>query len=352
MQNRNLTRRAFYVTAATAFASIHAFGNTKPKTRVFILSGQSNCGGAGNGDLLPTPLRAKDPQALLFSKYTANRWQPLAPYKRTAEKFGIEKEGFGPELGFGREMRKAFPDDSICIIKQSSGGTSVVAWDKNHGTEEYTALMKEAGHIGSAKKDKPPQYPVLLKTIQDALALLDQPCEISGFLWFQAEADAKTERLASQWSGRVVTLLDNLAEDVGFSSAVPLMVMDSHFPSKNLQDKPHGEQIVPALLDYAQSGAAFGADELQKKAGLESLSANEFMSAFQAVTGRGSGFFDQADRISKMKRDIRKMAAERPKTAVIDVDDLPTYEGVHFTTAGQVEIGKRLAFAYKKSGAL
>jgi len=346
--NRIMTRRCFTAAAAAGAAvPLCSSGNTEGKKRVFILAGQSNCGGAGNGDLLPPACKEPDPRAMIFSKWTKNTWLPIAPYPRTEEKFKIEKSAFGPELGFGLEMRKAFPNDSVAIIKQAWGGTSVVAWEKNHGTAEYESLMTEAGHILDGKVMRDPQYPVLLKTIQDGLLQLDSPYEIGGFLWFQAEADTRTDHLAEQWAKRVVALLENLADDIGFSKDIPLFVMDSHFPSINDASQRHGQAIVSALMDYARTGESPSAEDLQRAAGLGQLSSAEFSEAFSAVTGKGPWFINHMQRISKMKRDIRALAADRPKTTVILVDDLPTYEGVHFNTEGQLEIGKRLLIAFK-----
>ena len=40
------------------------------KTRVFILSGQSNCAGAGNGELLPAEYQKTDSGAMIFANWT------------------------------------------------------------------------------------------------------------------------------------------------------------------------------------------------------------------------------------------------------------------------------------------
>lgn len=342
-----MLQRCFFVMVLSVFMVPAAClsTSTADPIRVFILSGQSNALGAGNGEQLSPELLRPDPDALIFSKWTDGKWIPVQPYPRKADKFNIQNVAFGPEVPFAKEMRKRYPHDRIAIIKQAVGGTSVVAWDKDYTSDAWVSAMEAAGHPPTGKKSRSPLYPVLLQDIRNGLAQLDAPYEISGFLWFQGEADQNRKISAQQWAGRVVDLVDNLAADVGFSPDIPLMIMDPHYLCRQRQ-APYSDQIIPALLETARTGEVL---DLQKKAGLEALTEQEFAEALVQTTGRTLRFFrNEGVWIRTMKRDLRDLAEERPNTAVIHVDDLPTYEGTHFTTEGQVEIGKRLTAAYSK----
>jgi hypothetical protein len=43
---------------------------------------------------------------------------------------------FGPEIAFGHEMAKAWPNETIGIIKFSTGGTSLLAWKPDWSKED------------------------------------------------------------------------------------------------------------------------------------------------------------------------------------------------------------------------
>ncbi len=49
-----------------------------------------------------------------------------------------------------------------------------------------------------------------------------------------------------------------------------------------------------------------------------------------------------------MKENLRAVNKELPYTALIENNDLPSYEGVHFTTEGIWTLGERFAGAYLK----
>ncbi len=133
------------------------------EARVFLLAGQSNMSGAGLFDELKKS-EQKAPEGVKI--WNKNEWQDVGP--------GVSaNEGrFGPELAFGRAMRKAFPDDAIYLIKTASGGTSM----HKHWNVESGTMRKR-----------------FLETAQAALKNLDKErvkYEIDGMLWMQGESDA------------------------------------------------------------------------------------------------------------------------------------------------------------------
>ena len=135
------------------------------EARVFLLAGQSNMAGAGLFDELKASEKKAPERVQIWHK---NQWQDLGP--------GVSaNEGrFGPELAFGRAMRKAFPEDDIYLIKTAAGGTS----------------MHKHWHFEGGKGSMLRRF---LKEARAALENLDEgrvKFSIDGMLWMQGESDA------------------------------------------------------------------------------------------------------------------------------------------------------------------
>jgi hypothetical protein len=111
---------------------------TSGEARVFLLAGQSNMAGAGLFDQLKKS-EQKAPEGVKI--WHKNQWQEVGP--------GVSaNEGrFGPELAFGRAMRKAFPEDAIYLINTAAGGTSMHKhWNVENGTmrKRFLATVRAA----------------------------------------------------------------------------------------------------------------------------------------------------------------------------------------------------------------
>lgn len=52
----------------------------------------------------------------------------------TSQQFDIPNKGFGPELTFIKTLKSHFINHILAVAQRSLGGTSIVAWDKNHAT--------------------------------------------------------------------------------------------------------------------------------------------------------------------------------------------------------------------------
>lgn len=119
--------------------------------------------GAGLFDQLKKSEQKPPEGVKIWSK---NQWHDLGPG------FSANTGRFGPELAFGRAMKKAFPDDSIYLIKTAAGGTSM----HKHWNVETGTLLKR-----------------FLKSAEAALQDLKKSrikYEIDGMLWMQGESDA------------------------------------------------------------------------------------------------------------------------------------------------------------------
>ncbi|MBK1831232.1 hypothetical protein JIN77_10875 [Verrucomicrobiaceae bacterium R5-34] len=162
MKNRGLARHSL-VTLLLLF--VFTAGNISAKARVFLLGGQSNMAGAGLFAELKKSEQVPPEGVLIWHK---NQWQKLGP--------GISANTgrFGPELAFGRAMRKAFPDDDIYLIKRASGGTSM---------HKHWTFANGGG-------------PLLKRFLADARAALKDldrkkvDYQVDAMLWMQGESDA------------------------------------------------------------------------------------------------------------------------------------------------------------------
>jgi len=95
--------------------------------KAFILAGQSNMVVWGDSTKLPDDLRKGNDRGLMFED---GKWQPLRPHQpanKGQKRVGLTDFSFGPEIAFGHEMAKAWPDETIGIIKLAIGGTSLLA---------------------------------------------------------------------------------------------------------------------------------------------------------------------------------------------------------------------------------
>lgn len=140
--------------------------------------------GQGISTDLPEEMLKPAERLLMFENGT---WQPLRPLTFR----------FGPEIAFGHAMAKAWPDETIGIVKQAKGGTGILAWSPTW-TKEKAGLTKD-GHKGNLWKE-------LTEKVHEACNAAD--CAISGFVWQQGAKDMNTMEASTHY-------LENLKELVG-----------------------------------------------------------------------------------------------------------------------------------------
>lgn len=135
-------------------------------TRVYVLAGQSNMMGQGSlVSELPSPYGVTQTDVKFWSN---NQWVPLAGG------FGVSASEFGPEVSFGYNIRRAYPNDDIYLVKYAVGSTNLINdWNPAGGGKEcYKGLTST---VNAAMKD-----------------LADAKPTIAGMLWMQGESDALT----------------------------------------------------------------------------------------------------------------------------------------------------------------
>ncbi len=258
--------------------------NQKPAL-LFIVDGQSNAGTTGNGELLGPDWQGVDSEVLFYSpQYLDHKnWVPLEPHPFRKANFGIDSLGFGVELSFARTVKESFPDYVIAVARRSSGGTSIIAWDKDWQRPGWKNEMRRVEN-----EDKPPQYPRLLKLVEESTAaLLAQPgisrVEYGGFIWIQGERDSRFQYGAERYEANLTALIANVRQDLN-SPALPFMFGEAHTHADAYMD----------LVDQA---------------------------------------------VRNVNRDVAH-------TGLVLTKDLSTYEGVHYDTAGTLELGLRFAAAF------
>ena len=154
--------RIYWVRAALGLLVLSLM-EASGEARVFLLAGQSNMSGAGLFDQLKKSEQKPPGGVKIWHK---NQWQEVGP--------GVSANAgrFGPELAFGRAMRKAFPEDAIYLIKTAAGGTSM----HKHWNVESGTMRKR--FLGTAR--------AALKNLDESRVRY----QVDGMLWMQGESDA------------------------------------------------------------------------------------------------------------------------------------------------------------------
>ena len=313
---------------------------------VYIIAGQSNCVGKGDADALPDVLKKAPPEMQLYQRgngFTAG-WRPLGPYPAGDSQQKMYKTGpmqFGPEISLGHALRERHPDRRIGLIKCSVGGTSVLVWSKDHGSPEWRQVAEPAGLAA----DKTTLYPGLIGDIRTALAEIDGPAQVQAFVWIQAEKDSMHPVSAAAWPGRVMRLRQDLAADLGWKADLPLVVMGPHVQVWERGPAPHAAQILAGIRAASASAGVISASRLQETSGLAELPATAFAKELGQMRAFLPGCLTQFEGVGIMQRGLETEAGKHPNVTVVRSDDLTTHEGLHFDTAGQIELGKRIAQA-------
>lgn len=164
---------------------------SEKKIKLFILSGQSNMVGQGLSGELSEDMWRGNERVLMFE---GGKWQPLRPLKIT----------FGPEIAFASEMAKAWPGETIGVVKQARGGTGVLAWHP-----EWTA--EKADLTGDARKGN------LWKELTDKVhkACENADCEIMGFIWQQGAKDMSKVETGKMYLVNLGALTEGLRREFG-----------------------------------------------------------------------------------------------------------------------------------------
>jgi hypothetical protein len=221
------------------------------------------------------------------------KWQPLRPHQPALggqKRVGLTEFHFGPEIAFGQEMAKAWPDETIGIIKFSIGGTSLLAWKPDWSKEDADRVGQ--GRHGSL-------YKRLMEKVEQAKSSRD--IEIVGFLWLQGGGDTKNADVAKEY-------LDNLKTVV---AAVRNETRVADLPF--IYGSTRIEGIPDDLTDFEEPK--------------------------NLPPGRPGAWL-----VLKAQFDAQKAIPNAKMVILRDIEKHP--RNVHYNTAGQLVVGKLFAKAY------
>lgn len=172
------------------------------KIKVFLLAGQSNMDGRGDGSRLTHEDKARlnavrDRVMLAYNHQDIVPLGVTTPQGQIATRFDLDLT-FGPELFFGLAVAEAWPDSKILLIKRSLGGSSLYGcWNPNWSLEKAT-LMNEA--------QRPKLYEDLVGYVRETLSEYDKDdYQIAGMLWVHGESDSNVKKfgpLPAEFYGR------------------------------------------------------------------------------------------------------------------------------------------------------
>ncbi|MEO0457743.1 MAG: sialate O-acetylesterase [Cyanobacteria bacterium P01_A01_bin.114] len=237
--------------------------------RLYVLAGQSNMTGLAE---LPEK-QSIHPQIFTFGNNY--RWQPAqepvdSPLGQVDTVSLDPEAGFGPSLAFARAMLADNPDWAIGLIPCAKGGSSIADWQRDRSDQTL--------------------YGSCLKRIQAASTL----GELSGFLFFQGEADAVDPKdypslrpAPDAWADKFSQLASDLRSDLA-QPALPIV--------------------------YAQLG---------------SISDPESFPGWQTVQAQ-------------------QAQVQLPHTVMITTTDLALKDAVHFNRASFEVIGERFAQGFEQ----
>ena len=105
----------FITSVEKVYCKSYSQGNSS-KYKVYILAGQSNMAGVGMNHELPSEFLGEQENVKIYAEGTIESslrkvWSTLRPG------FGSGSGAFGPELTFGKDMAKMYPDSQILLIK-------------------------------------------------------------------------------------------------------------------------------------------------------------------------------------------------------------------------------------------
>lgn len=175
---------------ASLLLSLSSMAAENP-VRVYILAGQSNMDGRGDGSKLTEDevRRLKLAGERVQFIYNGQPVGPLdvtIPPQHTAKKFSLERT-FGPEVFFGLSLAEKYPEERFLFIKRSRGGTSLYGCWNPEWSEEKAKITNE--------QDYPKLYHELESDIDKALEGRGEgEYEFCGMLWVQGEADSGVKK--------------------------------------------------------------------------------------------------------------------------------------------------------------
>jgi hypothetical protein len=257
---------------------------------VYLIGGQSNATGQGYIKNIPSSLTINTKVQLYHSADinsggVASTWMTLRPASEGADYCNLGLR-FGPELSFGNNIQSFYSNRQIAIIKHAKSGTNLYSqWAPGSSPSDSV-------HFG-------PEFKTFVNTVDGGLKALKsrglKPV-IRGMLWQQGEADADDG--GQNYGTNLKNFIARVREQ--WNSPDMLFVYGYVYPASNFGT---GRDIVRAA---------------EKNIDQDSGDALATRRAFVVET------------------DDLELRAADPNNCIAN-------DKVHFGTAGQLELGKRMA---------
>lgn len=178
------------------FVLLPFISSSQEKLDLFVLAGQSNAQGwMGDGAYYPEEEKELDDSILLNWTFVDNEssdgeWVTMQPQKGR-----FPKGHFGPEVSFGRELKKAGYNPAI--FKYTKGATGLARDWKAPG---------EGGIYDRMTRD--------LKFAINKLENHGFEVKVHGFIWIQGETDAGNEHAAKDYYHNLKKLINDFRNNV------------------------------------------------------------------------------------------------------------------------------------------
>ncbi len=262
---------------------------------VYLIGGQSNADGQGYSKNLPSGFTIDTRVQIYYSADKNQGVQARTWIPNCAASGGVDfcnlGATFGPELGFGNAIQAFYPSRRIALIKHSKSGTNLYSqWAPG-------SSPTDTGHFG-------PEFTTFVNTVTGGLEALKSrglhPV-LRGMLWQQGEADADAG--GQNYGPNLQAFIRRVREQ--WTAPDMLFIYGYVYPVAAAASNRTGRDVVRAAeKDVDQdSGAALATRR-----------------AFVVET------------------DGLEMRAQDPNVCGIVANDQ-----IHFGTAGQLELGKRMA---------
>ncbi len=238
--------------------------------RVFILAGQSNAVGYGEGADLPAalanqtdvlydffnPASRSDPD---YANTASLDWEPLTPK-------GVG-QWYGPEITFADQIKAALPDRRTAVVKVAAGGTNIREhWERGLPSDQkypdksqlFHSLM---GTLDSAEYSEANGNPLLyaseptrLDNALDRLATRGDNVEFGCFLWVQGENEAGWNA-AFTYEEKLTGLIAAVREDLG-TPELPFILGRTALQQGQAQGGPSPDANLAAVRAAQEAVAA------------------------------------------------------------------------------------------------
>ena len=277
------------------------------KFRVFVLMGQSNMHGTGRAKELKAPYNEEHDRIRIWAN---GRWEYFVPSQR-----------FGPGVSFAHQLAAFWPEDTIGIIKVSSGGTGIRGFEKNWSFER--ANLTFDGKKGSLYKD-------VMNAVTEARRISEP--DFCGFVWKQGAADGTKKVLANDYYNAFKQLVSDLRSNL---EAPDLPV----FVPSYMNDEDLLKAVMSRMSDEGKRKVTNpkGQAPVKKEDLLDAVLTylNELSwSELRKMGGKRPYFAAVIAAQNKAGRDI-------PNVVTIYPGELPKgADGTHYSSEGYITLGK------------